>query len=309
MVEPSDSSEKLAATVEFVAPGIDLAILKMEDESFFDSRPPLPRAETLPQIKESVTVYGYPTGGSSLSITKGIVSRIEFTTYGVGTMGLRIQIDAAVNPGNSGGPALVDDKMIGLVNSGVRGADNIGYIIPAEEVDLFLKDIADGTYDGKPSLRDHLQTLENDALRTMLGFHKKSVGVVVHEPESLDESYPLKKWDVITKIGDHEIDNVFMTKVRDNLRLRFEYYLQSLAQDGKVPMTIVRDGQEMAIDLPITPKPEELIHPLQGKYPSYFVYGPLVFSPASPEFLGVLTSPTTARGSSSRSWRRPATRS
>ena len=82
-------------------------------------------------------------------------------------MALRIQIDAAVNPGNSGGPALVGDKMIGLVNSGIRGADNIGYIIPSEEVDLFLNDIGDGKYDGKPMIRDQLQTLENDALRTM----------------------------------------------------------------------------------------------------------------------------------------------
>ena len=49
-----------------------------------------------------------------------------------------------INPGNSGGPALVDGKMIGLVFSKISQADNIGYIIPGEEIDLFLKDIADG---------------------------------------------------------------------------------------------------------------------------------------------------------------------
>ena len=203
-VEPNQSGEKLAATVEFVAPGIDLAVLKLEDESFFDKRAPLPRAEKLPEIKEAVIVYGYPTGGSSLSITKGIVSRIEFVGYGAHTQGLRIQIDAAINPGNSGGPALVDDKMIGLTFSGIRGADNIGYIIPTEEVDLFLKNIADGKYECKPMMNDQLQTLENDALRAKLGFQKKSVGVVVHEPDSTEPDYPLKKWDVITKIGDHD---------------------------------------------------------------------------------------------------------
>ena len=288
MVEPNGSSEKLAATVLFVAPGIDLAVLKLEDEAFFDNHPPLPRAENLPEIREGVTVYGYPTGGTSLSITKGIVSRIEFVGYSSNTMGLRIQIDAAVNPGNSGGPALVGEKMIGLVNSGVRQADNIGYIIPAEEVDLFLKDVADGQYDYKPMIRDQLQSLENDALRAMLGFGKKSVGVVVHEPDSHDEGYPLRKMDVITRIGDHEIDNVFMTKVRENLRLRYDYFLQSLVKDGKVPMTVVRDGKEIAIELPVPPKREELIRPLRGRYPSYFIYGPLVFSAASAEFLGAL---------------------
>ncbi len=284
-VEPNQSGEKLAATVEFAAPGIDLAVLKLEDESFFDKRPPLPRAEKLPEIKEAVTVYGYPTGGSSLSITKGIVSRIEFVPYGAGTQGLRIQIDAAVNPGNSGGPALVDDKMIGVTFSGIRGADNIGYIIPSEEVDLFLKDVADGTYDQKPTMHDQLQTLENEALRAKLGFQKKSVGIVVHEPDSDDASYPLKKWDVITKIGDHDIDNVFMSRARDNLRLNFKYFIQSLAKGGKLPLTIVRDGKEMAIELPVSVKGDELMKSLRGRYPSYFIYGPLVFSPATAEFL------------------------
>ena len=287
-VEPNQSGEKLAATVEYSAPGIDLAVLKLEDESFFDKRAPLPRAEKLPEIKEAVTVYGYPTGGSSLSITKGIVSRIEFVGYGVHTEGVRIQIDAAINPGNSGGPAMVDDKMIGLTFSGIRGADNIGYIIPTEEVDLFLKNVADGKYEYKPMFNDQLQTLENEALRAKLGFQKKSVGVVVHEPDSADASYPLKKWDVITKIGDHDVDNVFMSKVRDNLRLKFEYFIQSLAKDGKLPLTIVRDGKEQVVEVPVTVKADELIQPLQGKYPSYFIYGPLAFSPASTDFVQAL---------------------
>jgi hypothetical protein len=175
--------------------------------------------------------------------------------------------------------------MIGLVNSGIRGADNIGYIIPAEEVDLFLKDVADGKYDYKPMMHEKLQTLENEALRAKLGFQKKSIGVVVHEPDSDDAAYPLKKWDVITRIGDHEIDNVFMTRVRDDLRLKFEYYIQSLAKDGKVPMTIVRDGKEMAIELPVAPRLDELIPSLRTRYPSYFIFGPLCFSAASAELL------------------------
>ncbi len=108
-------------------------------------------------------VYGYPQGGSTLSITKGIVSRIEFAGYNEGISGVRIQVDAAINPGNSGGPALVDGKMVGLIFSKLTQADNIGYIIPSEEIDLFLKDVADGTYDGKPSMHEALQTFENDA--------------------------------------------------------------------------------------------------------------------------------------------------
>ena len=86
---------------------------------------------------------------------------------------MRIQIDAAINPGNSGGPAIAGDKMIGLAFSKLGGdTQNIGYIIPNEEVDLFLKDIADGHYDGKPAMYDELQTLENPALRDYLKLDK-----------------------------------------------------------------------------------------------------------------------------------------
>ena len=59
---------------------------------------------------------------TTLSITRGIVSRIEFMAYNSPTSGLRIQIDAAINPGNSGGPALVNDKMIGLAFSHLANA-------------------------------------------------------------------------------------------------------------------------------------------------------------------------------------------
>ena len=309
-VEGNGSSEKIAATVESIAPGIDLAILKVEDESFFAKRPPLPRKASLPEVKEAVIVYGYPTGGTSLSITKGIVSRIEFTgQYGHQTSGVRVQIDAAINPGNSGGPALVDDKMIGLAFSGLRGADNIGYIIPTEEVELFLADVKDGTYHGKPALFDGLQTLENDALRKKLKFDRRNVGMVVHEPaEKTDADYPLKKMDVITKIGDHEVDNIGMCKVRDGLRLNFQYFVQTLAKDGKLPMTVFRDGKEFPVEVPVKSHRSMLIEELATKYPSYFVYGPLVFSPVTAEFsqifdrnsglqqaLGMIGSPLVTR--------------
>jgi S1-C subfamily serine protease len=131
-IQDSLSGDKVLASVETIAPGIDLALLKLENESFFDSHPPINMSDVLPKEKDQVLVYGYPTGGNNLSITKGIVSRIEFRTYKYPTMGLRIQIDAAINPGNSGGPAMVDDKLVGLANSSLMGTQNIGYLIPAD---------------------------------------------------------------------------------------------------------------------------------------------------------------------------------
>jgi S1-C subfamily serine protease len=285
LVQANQSGDKVPATVETIAQGIDLAVLKLDDESFFDTRPPLPRATRLPAVKDSVLVYGFPSGGTSLSITKGIVSRIDFVMYNFPASGLRIQIDAAINPGNSGGPAIDGDKVIGLAFSRLGGGDNIGYIIPCEEIELFLKDTADGHYDGKPAMFDALQTFENPALRPFLRVDKNVDGMIVTQTDTDDDSYPLKQWDVITHIGDTPIDNEGMVKLGP-IRVRFQYMIQKIARDGKVPLTVVRNGRELKLDLPVSPTRPMLIPDLEGRYPSYFVYGPLVFSTATQLFAG-----------------------
>ena len=285
-IQANQAGDKISATVEAIAPDIDLAVLKLDDEKFFDSHPPLARAKTLPGIKDAVLAYGYPEGGNSLSITKGIVSRVEFTPYNYPVSGLRIQIDAAINPGNSGGPAVVGDKMIGLTFSRLNEADNIGYIIPSEEIDLFLQDIADGHYDGKPAMYDTLQTLENPALRALLKLDPAAEGIVVHKPYRNDPTYPLKEWDVITQIGDTPVDDQGMIKLGNDLRVRFQYQIQHLATNGVVPLTIVRAGKAMKIILPVSANYPQLIPELGSAYPSYFIYGPLVFSAATDEYLG-----------------------
>jgi S1-C subfamily serine protease len=281
-VQASAAGDKVAATVVAVAPGIDLAVLQLDDPTFFETHPAMARANKLPHIKDAVLAYGFPTGGNSLSITKGIVSRIEFVSYNYPVSGLRIQVDAAINPGNSGGPAIADDKMIGLAFSKLGGdTQNIGYIIPNEEVELFLKDVADGRYDGKPAMYDDLQTLENPALRDYLKLDKSVEGMVVHRPAKTDPSYPLKEWDVISRIGDTPIDNQGMVKIDKDLRVSFGYLIQKLANDGLLQLTVVREGKTKQIRLPVSAEHPTLIKDLRGNYPSYFIYGPIVFSPAT----------------------------
>lgn len=298
-IQANQAGEKLSATVEAISPGIDLAVLKLDDESFFDSHAPLERANTLPEIKDAVLAYGYPTGGTSLSITKGIVSRIEFSTYNFPTAGLRVQIDAAINPGNSGGPAVAGDKMIGLAFATLNNAQNIGYIIPNQEIELFLGSLAKGEVGHKPMLRDEFQTLENPTLRAFLKLDKSVKGLVVHRAADTDPAYPLKKWDVVTHINDTPIDEQGMVKLGPDLRVNFRYLIQQAARDGKVPLTLVRAGQSLRVDVPVIRGWPLLIPDLQGRYPSYFVYGPLVFSKATAQFtafLGTNASNLTAFG-------------
>jgi S1-C subfamily serine protease len=288
-VQANQAGDKISATVEAIAPGIDLAVLKLDDTTFFDSHPPIKRASSVGQIKDAVLAYGFPTGGSSLSITKGIVSRIEFTPYSHSVSGLRIQIDAAINPGNSGGPAVAGDRMIGLAFSELNNAQNIGYIIPNEEIELFLQDIADGRYDGKPALFDELQTLENPALRTYLKLDGSVHGIVVQQPYQAVPGNPLKEWDVITQIGNTLIDDQGMVHITGDLRVHFHYLVQKVAHGGKVPLTIVRAGKTLQVSVPTSVERQWLIPEQKGDYPSYFIYGPVVFSTATTGFIAAVS--------------------
>lgn len=292
-VQPYQSAERIEAKVVAYAPGVDLAMIELpeDEQGFFDNRPALPFAEELPEIRGDISAYGYPVGGEDLSVTKGIVSRIEVASYKHGFLGLRIQVDAALNPGNSGGPAIIDGKIAGIVFSGMSQADNIGYLIPVKEVKDFLKDSADGTYDGRPVLSlGSLQTLENDALREKLEIDEDTTGMLVARVFENSDS-PLQAWDIVTHIGEHDIDNIGNCRIRDDLRGTFTYFIhQVIDEEGNVPLTVLRDGETIEIKAKASTNPPRLLPSLakHNDHPRYFIVGPLVFTQATSELVGAL---------------------
>jgi S1-C subfamily serine protease len=284
-VQPNQSASHIPARVEALTPGMDLAVLKLDDESFFDKRGALPFAQELPRVKDNINVYGYPTGGTELSVTQGIVSRIEYTEYYYQAAGLRIQVDAALNFGNSGGPAVSEGKLVGLVFSLIQNAQNIGYLIPVEEIQLFLNDIADGVYDGKPRTHDLIQTVENPALRKRLGLPKEVNGIMVAQPYRDDPNYPLKEWDVITQIGGTPIDSDGKVAIRYDLRLSASYLVQKYTKNGFLPITVFRAGKSLSINLPTDPSRDMVIPYLLDTQPRYFIFGPFVFAQTTQDYI------------------------
>ena len=279
-VQGRQGGDRLDAKVETIGNGIDLATLTLEDATFFEKRPPLPRAAKRPTGNAAVALLGFAVGGTNLSVTRGVVSRIDFAAFQDLTEGLRIQVDAAVPAGNSGGPALVDGKMVGLAFRRLGGAASGGYVIPNEEIDLYLDDVKDGRYDGKLRVSDSYQTLENEALRAKLGLAKSVRGIMVRKLASGGPANPLREGDVVTHIARSAIDNEGSVEFEENLRLPFTALIPRLAKNGTIPINLIRDGKTLEVALPVTREDDRLIKPYHGQYPSFFVYGPLVFSPA-----------------------------
>lgn len=95
-VKRRGSDAKYVAQVLAVATEGDMALLTVEDEAFWRGSEPV-QFGNLPQLQDAVAVVGYPIGGDTMSVTSGVVSRIEVTSYVHGSMELLgIQIDAAV---------------------------------------------------------------------------------------------------------------------------------------------------------------------------------------------------------------------
>jgi hypothetical protein len=278
---------KVEAKVEALAPDMDLALLSLADDEFFQQRPALRRARRLPMVQDTVVVYGFPVGGNDLAVTKGVISRIDFGRYYQQGAGLIIQVSAAVNPGNSGGPAVVDDRMVGIVFGQLGEGENIGYIVPNEEIDVFLGEIDNGCYEGKhaEATRTQFQRLENKALRSFLKLDERTNGVLAFPPRQCLVKCPFQQFDVLTKIGSYDIDNEGMVQLPNDLRISFQSLIPQLAKCGVVPLTIVRNGQRLQIELPVSKRDERLISEYRGQKACYFIHGPLVFSPAKAEAL------------------------
>jgi S1-C subfamily serine protease len=298
-VQGRQGGDRFAAKVETIGPDIDLATLTPEDETFFEKRPPMARAAKRPAANAPVGLLGFSVGGNNLAVTRGVVSRIDYAAFNDLTQGLRIQIDASVTPGSSGGPALVDGKMVGLAFSQLGRAGNGGYVIPNEEIDLYLEDVKDGRYDGKLRIIDHYQTLDNDALRAKLGLAKSVRGIMVRQTGIHDSTHPLREGDVVTHIGRTAIDNEGSVEFEENLQLPFVSLIPRLAKAGNIPISVVRNGKTLEVALPVTRQDDRLIKPYHGQYPPYFVHGPLVFSPAIDEAVSmyVQNNPAAILGS------------
>ena len=174
-------AKRYTARVYSISHISDLAILIVDDLSFFENSEALQIGE-LPHIRDRVAVYGFPTGGDQMSITEGVVSRIEHRSYVHSSAYLlTCQIDAAINPGNSGGPVIFNNKIVGVAFQAATSAQNIGYMVPAPIINHFLTDINNnnGIYSGFPELGIFTQSMENTDIREKFQMNQNYSGVRV----------------------------------------------------------------------------------------------------------------------------------
>ena len=282
-------ARRYQARVVSVSHEADLAILTVDDPDFFTGITPLELGE-LPESQDEVLVYGFPLGGDTLSITKGVMSRIEHQTYSHSSVALLAgQIDAAINPGNSGGPVMKDGKLVGVVMQGFTQAENIGYMVPVNVVRHFFKDIEDGTYHGIPSLGVVMQNMENPALKRRYGMDEDRSGLLVNEVlVGSPAEGVLQPGDVVLSIDGHVIADDGTVEFRPRQRTSASYYVQLKQIGEELPLEVWRDGQVVPVNVALNrPLWEDWLIPLDqyDVLPSYYIYGGAVFMPLTKNLL------------------------
>ena len=228
LVSKHGNPKKYNAKATHICNDVDLAILTVDSQEFWDKIASnrkykmLELYDFIPRLQNTVYVLGYPLGGRNLCITKGVISRVNHSPYThSGLSNLIIQTDAPINGGASGGPAIMNNKVVGMAfqSYNSRVAQNAGYCVPVPVMKWFLNGIEkfNGNVPRIPFAGFNSQKCENEAMQRKLKMiinknkekteaeiaaqiaKRKRSSLIINESKSMD-------------ISDTDIDKILATE-------------------------------------------------------------------------------------------------
>ncbi len=280
-------SRRYNAKVLNISHEADLALLSVYDKSFFSGVEPLDIGG-LPETRQEVFIYGFPEG-DSLRIAKGILSWIGHQTYKHSSnYFLAGQIVTSVKPGSSGGPVIADSKLVGVLMQ-AHVSENTAYMVPSPIIKHFLEDIDDGHYDGFPDIGLVTETMQNPDIKRKYKMLKDQTGVLVnHVHLGSPVSSMIMKDDILLAINGHLIGDNGTVEIRPNEHTSYTYYVEMLQLGDSVNVDILRDGKIKNFTLILNTTQKDFMLVPREQYdqkPRYFIYGGIVFSPLTKNFI------------------------
>lgn len=243
-------------------PTLDLALLKIKNykpKYYFE----LGDSNILKLGDEIITI-GFPGTGDendNLKITKGIVSGQQ---YG------KIQIDAPISPGNSGGPMIFNNKIVGVNVSSMVSfkIQNMNFSVPINN----FKEIRDDLLKLKkckilyrPSL-----TIDYNTTNDIMKKNIKKSGVYVNNiyPDSMFKKTGIKIGDILTKINNYRIDNYgYLEKEWFNEKINLKIYFNNKKNNEKVSIEFWSNSKRKYIKKNIIAEPYK--YPIRKLYPVF----------------------------------------
>lgn len=256
----SDGTEYTNIEIIGRDPFNDIAYLKIKDAK--DLKPAVLGDSSKVRVGEKVLAIGNALGQFKNTVTAGIISGIgRPITASSGdneseSLTNLFQTDAAINPGNSGGPLVnMNGEIIGMNTAVAGGAENIGFAIPINDAKNGIESVKQNGKLIRPYLGVRYVDITDDIAKELslpvnrgAYVYSTTLGSPAVVPGSPADKAGVKTEDIITKIGDKQIDenNALTTlvgahKVGDTIKI-----------------TLLRDGEEKTLDVTLEAAPENL---------------------------------------------------
>jgi len=270
---PALGLERLEVEIRGVSPERDLALLKLTDdtkeriEKALGGKIPYLRFGDSDEIKmgQTVLALGYPLDVQSLKGTQGIVSGKERLP---GINRSCIQTTAPLNPGNSGGPSVNPaGEVIGINFAGVIEAQNVGYILPINDLKNAIKDLYKVKLLRNPTLGCSLQGANEDMVRYLGNPMPGGYFVTKAFKNMMLEKAGGKEGDMIYEINGFKIDRFGRATVLWNEdKVSIADIIDRLEVGDKVDMVIYRKGEYKEIEFMLEPR---FLPPVRFVYPDF----------------------------------------
>ncbi|WP_372368454.1 S1C family serine protease [Candidatus Uabimicrobium sp. HlEnr_7] len=277
-VQKASDPNKFTAQILSICHDSDLAILEVKEPNFMEGIC-IAEIGDLPSLQDRVTVVGYPIGGREISVTEGVVSRIEVQRYSHSRRHLlAVTVDAAINEGNSGGPVFKEDKVIGIAFQTLKAAENIGELVPSNLIHRFIKKSQDVSIVKVPHLGIRTQNMENPMLRSYKKLSSTDSGILLTTVQYGGSAWKtLMPEDVLVEIDGYKIANNGTIKYRDQYRTMYEVVMGDHFVDDEISLKVIRQGNYLDVNVVLKECAPLIPFWSYDNNPTYFIYGGLVF--------------------------------
>lgn len=256
-VEFNDKSDRIDAEIVGGDTYADIAVLTIKDDDYTVVE--MGEVDSL-KLGDTIFTVGSPMGVNYKgTVTKGILSgkerMVEVNLSGTTSDYYMkvLQLDAAVNPGNSGGPLCdVSGKVIGIISLKIvqDEVEGMGFAIPIEDAVKYASLIEEGGEISRPYLGISMLDLTEEYYLWQNRINipdgvDEGIAIISVEDGTPASKAGLKKGDIIVKINDD--------KTRTLAEFRYELYKHEVGE--KIKLTFYRDGKEQGVEVTLGKNP------------------------------------------------------
>ncbi|KAG7631486.1 PDZ domain [Arabidopsis suecica] len=279
-VKRHGSQVKYKAKVQKIAHECDLAILEIDSDEFWKGMNPLEFGD-IPPLNEIVYVVGYPKAGETICVTKGVVTGVKTGNYlRSSTKLLTIHIDATTYGGNSGGPVITGDKVLGVLFQILGDKKSTGVVIPTPIIRHFITGAEESSHNAVfGSLVLSCQSMKNAQIRNHFKMSPETTGILINKINSSSGAHKiLRKDDIILAIDGVPV----LSEMR---RISFNHFISMKKPDENILVKVLRKGKEHEYNISLKPvKPHIQVHQYYN-LPSYYIFGGFVFVPLTKSYI------------------------